>query len=118
MKLLTRRGVLVEDMDQTDLAEPGADEDEARRLRPQQKAWPCMLDVRTWSISSPPARRARQIAEHIPPSPKRLIVAILFSIMPMTTVSTMPPIPPPAASLSMPPRALAPEAAPTPDTAL
>lgn len=38
MKLLTRRGVLVEDMGQTYLAEPGADGDEARTLRPLQAA--------------------------------------------------------------------------------
>jgi hypothetical protein len=34
MKLLTRRGVLVEDMGQTWLAEPDADGEEARTLRP------------------------------------------------------------------------------------
>ena len=38
MKLLTRRGVLVEEMGQTDLAEPDADADEARTLRPLQAA--------------------------------------------------------------------------------
>ena len=38
MKLLTRRGVLVADMGQTYLAEPDADADEARTLRPLQKA--------------------------------------------------------------------------------
>ena len=40
MKLLTRRGVLVEDMAQTCLAEPDADGDgdEARTLRPLQAA--------------------------------------------------------------------------------
>ena len=38
MKLLTRRGVLVEDMGQTYLAEPDADGDEARTLRPLQAA--------------------------------------------------------------------------------
>ena len=36
MKLLTRRGVLVEDMGQAYLAEPDADGDEARTLRPLQ----------------------------------------------------------------------------------
>ena len=34
MKLLTRQGVLVEEMGQTCLAEPDADADEARTLRP------------------------------------------------------------------------------------
>jgi Putative transposase len=38
MKLLTRRGVLVEEMGQTYLAEPDADADEARTLRPLQVA--------------------------------------------------------------------------------
>ena len=38
MKLLTRRGVLVEEMGQTYLAEPDADGEEARTLRPLQAA--------------------------------------------------------------------------------
>jgi len=38
MKLLTRRGVLVEDMGQTYLAEPDADGEESRTLRPLQAA--------------------------------------------------------------------------------
>jgi hypothetical protein len=38
MKLLTRRGVLVEEMGQTYLAEPDADGDEARTLRPLRAA--------------------------------------------------------------------------------
>ena len=38
MKMLTRRGVLVEDMGQTFLAEPDADGEEARTLRPLQAA--------------------------------------------------------------------------------
>jgi hypothetical protein len=38
MKLLTRRGVLIEEMGQTYLAEPDADVDEARTLRPLQAA--------------------------------------------------------------------------------
>jgi hypothetical protein len=38
MKLLTRRGVLVEEMGQTCLAEPDADGDEVRTLRPLQAA--------------------------------------------------------------------------------
>jgi len=41
-KLLTRRGVLVEEMGQAYLAEPNADGDEARTLRPlQAAAMPC-----------------------------------------------------------------------------
>lgn len=38
MKMLTRRGVLIEEMGQTYLAEPQADGDEARTLRPLQAA--------------------------------------------------------------------------------
>jgi NADPH-dependent 2,4-dienoyl-CoA reductase/sulfur reductase-like enzyme len=38
MKLLTRRGVLVEDMGQTYVAEPDMDGDQARTLRPLQAA--------------------------------------------------------------------------------
>ena len=38
MKMLTRRGVLIEEMGQTYLAEPDADGDEARTLRPLQAA--------------------------------------------------------------------------------
>jgi hypothetical protein len=38
MKMLTRRGVLIEEMGQTWLAEPDADGDEARTLRPLQVA--------------------------------------------------------------------------------
>jgi hypothetical protein len=38
MKMLTRRGVMVEDMGQTYLAEPDADGEEARTLRPLQVA--------------------------------------------------------------------------------
>jgi hypothetical protein len=38
MKMLTRRGVLVEDMGQTWLAEPDADGEQARTLRPLQAA--------------------------------------------------------------------------------
>jgi hypothetical protein len=38
MKMLTRRGVLVEDMGQTYLAEPDADGEDARTLRPLQAA--------------------------------------------------------------------------------
>ena len=38
MKMLTRWGVLVQDMGQTYLAEPDADSEEARTLRPLQAA--------------------------------------------------------------------------------
>ena len=38
MKMLTRRGVLIEEMGQTYLADPNADGDEARTLRPLQVA--------------------------------------------------------------------------------
>ena len=38
MKMLTRRGVPVEEMGQSYLAEPDADSDEARTLRPLQAA--------------------------------------------------------------------------------
>ena len=38
MKMLTRQGVLVEDLGQTWLAEPGADGEEARTLWPLQAA--------------------------------------------------------------------------------
>ena len=38
MKLLTRRGVLIEEMGQTYLAEPDADGEEARTLRPLHAA--------------------------------------------------------------------------------
>ena len=38
MKMLTRRGVLIEEMGQTYLAEPDADSEEARTLRPLQAA--------------------------------------------------------------------------------
>ena len=38
MKMLTRRGVLIEEMGQTYLAEPEADGEEARTLRPLQAA--------------------------------------------------------------------------------
>jgi hypothetical protein len=38
MKMLTRRGVLIEEMGQTYLADPDADGDEARTLRPLQAA--------------------------------------------------------------------------------
>ena len=42
MKLLTRKGVLVEEQGQTYMADDDADSDEARVLRPlQAAAWPC-----------------------------------------------------------------------------
>jgi hypothetical protein len=43
MKMLTRRGVLVEDMGQSYLAEPDADGEESRTLRPLQAASPTAL---------------------------------------------------------------------------
>ncbi len=51
MKLLTRRDVLVEDMGQTYLAEPDADGEEARTLRPLQAAaitYRIALGPRAW----------------------------------------------------------------------
>ena len=53
MKLLTRRGVLVEEMGQTYLAEPDAEGDEARTLRPLQAA------AITYRIAFGPPRRAQ-----------------------------------------------------------
>lgn len=38
MNMTTRRGVLIEEMGQTDLAEPETDSEEARTLRPLQAA--------------------------------------------------------------------------------
>ena len=41
-KLLTRRGVLIEEQGQTTMADNDSDSDEARALRPlQAAAWPC-----------------------------------------------------------------------------
>jgi len=49
MKMLTRRGVLVEEMGQTYWADPAADRDEARTLRPLQAASRiALLSVRVW----------------------------------------------------------------------
>ena len=46
MKLLTRRGVLVEEQGQTYVADSDGDSDEARTLRPlQAAAWPCRLGL-------------------------------------------------------------------------
>ena len=52
MKMLTRRGVLVEDMGQTYLAEPQTDGEEARTLRPLQAA------AITYRVAFGPPRRA------------------------------------------------------------
>ncbi len=58
MKMLTRRGVLIEEMGQTWLADPNADEDEARTLRPlQAAAMPC----RPRRASGPALRQARTV---------------------------------------------------------
>ena len=80
MKLLTRRGVLIEEQGQTYMADNDDDSDEARALRPlQAAAWPCRprrasgpaprqaptvhwtVGVRAWLTASPsdhaPARR-------------------------------------------------------------
>jgi hypothetical protein len=53
MKLLTRRGVLVEDMGQTYLAEPDADGEAARTLRPLQAA------ANTYRIAFGPCARPK-----------------------------------------------------------
>jgi hypothetical protein len=58
MKMLTRRGVLVEDMGQTWLAEPDAGGEDARTLRPlQAAAVPC----RPRRASGPALRQARAV---------------------------------------------------------
>jgi len=62
MKLLTRRGVLVEDMGQTCLAEPDTDGERARTLQPLQAAVTYRISfgpragqkVLTWTL--PPGR--------------------------------------------------------------
>jgi hypothetical protein len=51
MKLLTRRGVLIEDMGQTYLAEPDADGEAARTLRPLQAA-AIVMNARTEALFS------------------------------------------------------------------
>lgn len=56
MKMLRRRGVLVEDMGQTYLAEPGANGEEGRTLKPLQAA------AITHRIAFGPARRTRSCA--------------------------------------------------------
>jgi hypothetical protein len=58
MKMLTRRGVLVQNMGQTWLAEPDADGEEARTLRPlQAAAMPC----RPRRANSPALRQAQTV---------------------------------------------------------
>ena len=58
MKMLTRRGVLVEEMGQTWLAEPDADGEESRTLRPlQAAAMPC----RPRRASGPALRQAQTV---------------------------------------------------------
>ena len=58
MKLLTRRGVLVEDEGSTCLADGDAESDDARTLRPlQAAAWPC----RPRRASGPAPRRAQPV---------------------------------------------------------
>jgi hypothetical protein len=58
MKMLTRRGVLVEEMGQAWLAEPDADGEEARTLRPlQAAAMPC----RPRRASGPALRQAQTV---------------------------------------------------------
>ncbi|MEY3252263.1 MAG: hypothetical protein RL227_1236, partial [Pseudomonadota bacterium] len=50
MKLLTRRGVLVEDMGQACLAEPDADGEEARTLREDRARQPLCADIDGFSL--------------------------------------------------------------------
>ena len=58
MKLLTRKGVLVEEQGQTYLADDDADSDEGRTLRPlQAAAWPC----RPRRASGPTPRQAQTV---------------------------------------------------------
>ena len=58
MKLLTRRGVLVEEEGSSYLADGDADSDEARTLRPlQAAAWPC----RPRRASGPAPRQAQTV---------------------------------------------------------
>lgn len=58
MKLLTRRGVLVEEEGSTYIADNDGDSDEARVLRPLQAAtWPC----RPRRASSPAPRQAQTV---------------------------------------------------------
>ena len=58
MKLLTRRGVLIEEQGQTTMANNDSDSDEARALRPlQAAAWPC----RPHLASGQAARQAQTV---------------------------------------------------------
>jgi len=58
MKLLTRRGVLVEEQGQTHMADNDSDSDEARARRPlQAAAWPC----RPRRASGPTPRQAQTV---------------------------------------------------------
>jgi len=58
MKLLTRKGVLVEEQGQTTMADDDTDSDEARVLRPlQAAAWPC----RPRRAGSPTPRQAQTV---------------------------------------------------------
>ena len=58
MKLLTRRGVLVEEQGSTYMADKDSDSDEARVLRPlQAAAWPC----RPRRASGPAPRQAQTV---------------------------------------------------------
>ena len=58
MKLLTRRGVLVEEEGSTYMADNDGDSDEARVLRPlQAAAWPC----RPRRASGPALRQAQTV---------------------------------------------------------
>ena len=66
MKMLTRRGVLVEDLGQTWLAEPGADGEEARTLWPLQAAaitYRIAFGPRTGQTRPPPWGRMREAGE-------------------------------------------------------
>ena len=71
MKMLTRRGVLVEDMGQTYLAEPDADGEEARTLRPLQAA------AITYRIAFGP-RAGRH--KHLPTGPQAALPAARMAL--------------------------------------
>ena len=58
MKLLTRKGVLVEEQGETTMTDDDSDSDEARVLRPLQAAvWPC----RPRRASGPAPRQAETV---------------------------------------------------------
>ncbi len=66
MKMLTRRGELVEDVGQTWWAEPDSDSEEARTLRPLQAAaitYRIAFGPRTGQTRSPPWGRMREVGE-------------------------------------------------------